>query len=142
MEEKRKLEKLMFADIDGTSAIYRSARRTEREKVERECVAKAHPDIHALYDLFKSAKKEEGRIERELAKVGYRVSCYRDEYTLEVAYGDPKPKPIRDHDAETARTEKALADLKRSYTLKLFAGGEEAKELFASLAHELASIIG
>ena len=28
-----------------------------------------------------------------------------------------------------------------SYALKLFAGGEEAKELFASLARELASIV-
>jgi hypothetical protein len=48
---------------------------------------------------------------------------------------------IRDFNAQTARTEKALAQLKRTYTLKLFAGGEGAKELFASLAKELVAII-
>jgi hypothetical protein len=37
--------------------------------------------------------------------------------------------------------EKSLADQKRTYTLKLFAGGEKAKELFASLAKELANIV-
>jgi adenylate cyclase len=45
------------------------------------------------------------------------------------------------YDAETARVEKSLAELKRIYTLKLFAGGEEAKELSASLAKELAVIV-
>jgi len=47
-------------------------------------------------------------------------------YDLEIDYST-KPQAIRDYDAETARVEKSLAELKRSYTLKLFAGGEELK---------------
>jgi hypothetical protein len=41
----------------------------------------------------------------------------------------------------TATAIALLSELKRSYTLKLFAGGAEAKELFAMLAKELAAIV-
>jgi hypothetical protein len=48
---------------------------------------------------------------------------------------------VSDYDAETERVEKSLAGVQRSYTLKLFAGDGEAKELFSSLAGEFAAII-
>jgi hypothetical protein len=68
-----------------------------------------------------------------LGKRGFLVgSCGAEINRLTVGYS-PRPKALTDFDAETARVEKALADIKRSYTLKLFARGEEAKELFASL---------
>ena len=57
-----------------------------------------------------------------------------------VSYGQ-KPKPVREYNEKRRRVQHSLADLKRSYTLKLFAGGEEAKELFASLSRELAAIV-
>jgi hypothetical protein len=50
-------------------------------------------------------------------------------------------KSLREFDAQSKEVRAGLADLKRNYTLKLFAGGEEAQELFASLARELANII-
>lgn len=51
------------------------------------------------------------------------------------------PKLIKDFDAETTKHEKQLTNLKRTYTVKLFAGGEEAKDLLAALARELALIV-
>ena len=44
-------------------------------------------------------------------------------------------------DTETAADETRLSDMKRSYALKLFAGGEEAQSLFASLTKELRALI-
>ena len=51
-----------------------------------------------------------------------------------------QPKPLQAFDDETDKTKGALTELSRTYTLKLLAGGEEAQELFASLA-KLASIV-
>jgi hypothetical protein len=44
-------------------------------------------------------------------------------------------------DIETVEQQRNLTEMKRTYTLKLFAGGAEAKELFAWLGRELAAIV-
>jgi hypothetical protein len=44
-------------------------------------------------------------------------------------------------DAFSVDGESRLSEMKRSFALKLSAGGEEAPELFASLARDLATII-
>lgn len=78
-----------------------------------------------------------------MQKLGFAIrNDWRNNYgyDLELSHST-NPKPLRDFDAETAKVEKSLADLKRTYTLKLFTGGEEAKELFAALAKELAAIV-
>jgi hypothetical protein len=54
---------------------------------------------------------------------------------------DILPKELLEFDDQTQERISALTRIKRTYTLKLFAGGEEAKELFASLAKELAAIV-
>jgi hypothetical protein len=59
---------------------------------------------------------------------------------LKVSY-NPTPRPLADFDAQTAKSEAALGELKRTYTFKLFAGGGEAKELFESLGQELNRIV-
>jgi hypothetical protein len=50
-------------------------------------------------------------------------------------------KAMKQFDAATAKVKSALAELKLTYTLKLFAGGEEAKELFALLAKGPAAVV-
>jgi hypothetical protein len=64
----------------------------------------------------------------------------RPEKTLCIAYGK-QPQEVLEFDAETLRRDKNMSDLKRDYTLRLFAGGEEARELFATLTSELAKIL-
>ena len=49
-------------------------------------------------------------------------------------------KPLQDFDDHTVKTRDALTRMKRTYTLKLFAGGAEAKELFTSLGKELSAL--
>ena len=74
-----------------------------------------------------------------MAAFGFRINEHGGKYELRLGYYS-NPKAAEDYDVETASVQKALADLKRSYTLKLFARGEEAQELFASLARELAAM--
>ena len=47
---------------------------------------------------------------------------------------------VREFDALTDKTKGALSDMKRTYSLKLFAGGEETQALFASLSAELKAL--
>jgi len=47
---------------------------------------------------------------------------------------------VRDFDAKITKIEQSLAGLKRSYTMKLFAGTEETTVLFDTLMTELEKI--
>jgi hypothetical protein len=66
-----------------------------------------------------------------------------DHYPTEhLSLREPSKVPaLEAHSEQTRKTRAALEDMKRGYTLKLFAGGEEAQELFASLSRELEAIV-
>ena len=138
MEEKRHLQKLIFSDIHAAGEKYRNARKGKREKLQDRLVAKAPSNVAALFVEYKSAANEVTRVEKELSKLGYSLSGY-PEKQLALAYSN-LPQELLEFDAETSRTDKSISDLKRDYMLRLFAGGEEAKQLFATLANELANI--
>jgi uncharacterized protein YaaQ len=111
-------------------ASYKSTRSTGRIKVQQMALTKASPEVKALFTFYANAVKESDRVERELQELGFRATkdYSTGGYSLALHYST-NPKPLSDYDAETERVEKSLAGLKRSYTLKLFAGDGEAKEL-------------
>jgi hypothetical protein len=139
MEEKRHLQKLIFHDIDAAAKSYRAARNEARQKLQQRLIEHAPPKVAALVAEFTRASDNIARIEKELSDLGSGLSGY-PERTLHIAYGKP-PQAILEFDAETRRRDKSMSDLKRDYTLRLFAGGEEAQELFATLARELTKIV-
>jgi|SRR5580700_3238803 hypothetical protein len=138
MEEKRHLQKLIFSDIHIAGEKYRNARREEREKLQERLVQKAPGNVVELFAEHQRAAAAVTRIEKELSNLGYSISSY-PETRLAIAY-KKLPEELVEFDAETSRTDKSISDLKRDFTLRLFAGGEEAKELFATLAKEIANL--
>ena len=99
--------------------------------------------MHALFTQWQSADETKSRVEKELDQAGYDIkhdySSGRDELTIN-SYGT-LPRDLVAFDEETARTEEKLAGLKREFTLRLFAGAEEARGLFSALSTELATIL-
>jgi hypothetical protein len=138
MEEKRHLQKLIFSDIHAAGEKYRNARREEREKLQERVVQKAPGNVIDLFAEYQLATTAITRVEKELSSLGYSIARY-PETQLAIAY-NKLPEELVEFDCETSRTDKCISDLKRDYTLRLFAGGEEAKQLFATLANELAKI--
>jgi hypothetical protein len=139
MEEKGHLQKLIFHDIDAAAESYRVARNEARQKLQQRLIEHAPPNVTALVAEFKRASDTIAKVEKELSDLGYGFSGY-SEKTLHIAYGKP-PQAVLEFDAETRRRDQSMSDLKRDYTLRLFAGGEEAKELFETLARELTKIV-
>lgn len=140
MEEKRKLEKLLLTDIDSALTIYTAQRKPMRDDVAEKALKNAPSSVVALLNLHRKSQQEVKRTEAELSKLGYSLRGYDLERTLAIGYSIV-PKPVQAFDDKTEKAKSALTTMKRTYTLKLFAGGEEAQELFASLAHELAAIV-
>jgi hypothetical protein len=143
MDEKRKFKKVLFADIETAIAKFGSDRTALREGRAETALAKAPAEAKKLLAAYFAALRNSERSKNALPELGYGVrSDWQNHYghDLEILHGQV-PRPLREFDAETARVNKAVADLKRTYKLKLFAGGEEAKEFFGSLAGELAAII-
>ena len=104
---------------------------------------------HALLAEYQEAKNTIERLDTEIKKYGlqFTTSGYNStKYKLQVGsfYGSDiqkyTPVELKTYDEKTQKVKDELAEMKRTYTLKLFASGEEATAVFAELAKELARI--
>jgi hypothetical protein len=138
MEEKKNLQRLLFSDITTASTKYKATRDKERAQLQNQLIEKAPAALRALLAQWKKARDTQSRMEKQLNGSGYAIETYPTP-ALKIYYGKP-PKPLLAFDEETRRTEKKILDLKRDFTLRLFAGGEEARGLFVSLSGELTKI--
>jgi hypothetical protein len=137
MEEKRKLEKLLLQDIETAESAYSKHRAEQRRNLEAEILRNPERVVQTALRNAKRAVELKRLAERQLVALGYDLD-YQNRLCIS---RQDRPKPLKDFDRDTAANQKRLADARRSYTMKLFAGGEEAQQLFASLARELANII-
>lgn len=128
---------MLFSDIDKAIAAYTSKRDTERRKKIDATIAA--PKVRNTFEAWKKAKAEMKLQTEKLEALGYGISsCPVDAVYV---HQSAKIEQLCKFDTETSKAKGALTEMKRTYTLKLFAGGEETQTLFASLADELASIV-
>jgi hypothetical protein len=139
MEEKRKLEKLLIADIDSAAARYDAITKEEREALIERLQRTPLAEAKALYDRRNLAVKQREELEQKLDALGYDVN-YRGELTLNTSGATVKPLAEFDDRADAMR--RSLATLKRSYVIKLFADHADTQSLFGSLAKDLEKLIG
>jgi hypothetical protein len=139
MEEKRKLEKLLLADIDSAAARYDAQTQTERtaliDKLERTPPAEAK----ALHARYKLAGKQREELEAKLNALGYDVDYHGE---LEVNTSGTMARQLAEFDDRADEMRRSLATLKRAYVIKLFADHADAQGLFGSLAKDLERLIG
>ena len=139
MEEKRKLEKLLIADIDSATARYDAVTKEEREalieRLERTPLAEAK----ALYERRNLAVKQREELEKKLNALGYDVNYHGD---LAVNRSGTTVKQLAEFDDRADEMRRSLATLKRSYVIKLFADHADTQSLFGSLAKDLERLIG
>jgi hypothetical protein len=139
MEEKRKLEKLLIADIDSATARYDAVTQTERraliEKLERTPPA----EVKALYERYKLAAKQQEELKKKLDVLGYDISYHGE---LEVNTSGTTATQLAEFDDGADEMRHSLATLKRSYVIKLFADHADTQCLFGSLAKDLERLVG
>ncbi len=138
MEEKRKLEKLLIADIDSATDRYEAIVQAERQALYERLVTTPITEVRTLYQRFQVAKKQGEDLKKKLRELGYDVS-YGE---LTVASYDLKPKQVTEFDAQADEKKRALATLKRSYVVRLFADHADTQSLFGALAKDLERLVG
>jgi len=144
MDEKRKLEKLLIDDIDRAISDFSAKRGNGRCTLTDKCLKTPPADVKTQFAKYLRAKQEKEDAESQIVALGFGIRCnYHKDNEPELRMGDSiLPKSVRDFDEETRKRTSALTEMKRTYTLKLFAGGEEAQGLFEALGKELKAIIG
>jgi hypothetical protein len=142
MEEKRKVEKILLADIDGAVASLASKSWAEHKRITEKLEANPPAAVRALFKLHEKARKEQKETNDKIEALGWDIRHpYNEEARVVVATSGTKPQELADHITDSEAKKDALVALKRTYTLKLFAGDGEASELIQALAKELAKII-
>lgn len=139
MEEKRKIEKLLLQDIDRAESNHDRKASDVRQELVTQLKAAPPADVRALLATYQKAMKTAKSAEENLGMLGWSLAGY-SEKTLDVKTYGTVCAPLSKFNEKTAKQKAALAALKRSYTLKLFAGDGEAAGLFEALANELTAI--
>jgi hypothetical protein len=139
MEEKRKLEKLLIADIDSATARYDAITNEERQALIERLERTPSAEAKVLYARRNLAVKQREEIEKKLNALGYKVDYSGD---LAVKTGGTTTKQLAEFDDRASEMRRSLATLKRSYVIKLFADHADTQSLFGSLAKDLERLIG
>ena len=139
MEEKRKLEKLLIADIDSAVSRYEVVTHAEREALVERVAHNPSGQAKTLYERYKLARKQQTEAEKKLDELGYDV-CY--DGTLSVNTRGTMVKQLVDFDDRADEMRRSLAALKRSYVIKLFADHADTQSLFGSLTKDLGRLVG
>lgn len=139
MEEKRKLEKMMFADIEEAERVLSAKRRQMREGLEASVVKNASATVKAAFRKWQVSKKAMSQASKQIEALGYRINSYGEDGGISVGYGK-HPEAIVKFDNETSGKQRQFTELKRSFAIQLFGGGVESQKLFANLAKEIARI--
>jgi hypothetical protein len=71
MEEKRKLEKLLLADIDSAVARYDAQAQDMRGNLIDKLTKTPPAEVKKLFDSYVLAKKQVGHLEAKLDALGY-----------------------------------------------------------------------
>ena len=138
MEEKRKLEKLLLADIDSAVARY-DARAGERRKELVERLTSNPPaEVKKLFERYALARKQQTETEAKLDKLGYDVN-YTGSLSVN-GHGTLAPA-LAAFDKLAKEGRQSLQDLKRGYVIKLFADHADTQSLFAGLSKDLESLL-
>ncbi len=139
MEEKRKLEKLLIADIDSATERYNAVTKEERQALIARLERTPAAEAKALYERYKLARKQQEELEKKLDALGYDISYHGE---LEVNSSGTLAKPLAEFDDRADEMRHSLATLKRSYVIKLFADHADTQSLFGSLAKDLEGLVG
>lgn len=134
MEEKKTFEKIIHADIARAVQVMKSKRAEELEKLEKEYANSTK--AQNLFTMYQHAEKALEIVKKEMreAFLDTHTAYSSKKVTLRVDTDWPKGDAFRDGIRDTANK---MEDMKRTYTLKLFAGGEEIERLFTELAKTL-----
>jgi hypothetical protein len=139
MEEKRKLEKLLIADIDSATTRYDKVTNEEREALVDTLRNTPSAEVRAVYGNYTLAVKQKEKVEAELRTLGYYTTYSGD---LAVVTSGTTTKKLAEFDDRAEEKRRSLATLKRAYVIKLFADHADTQSLFGSLSKDLERLTG
>ena len=134
MEEKRKLERLLIADIDAAASQQEVAIKGERDVLVEQLVRKLPAEVSKLFKRHQLAAKQQQEATQRLTELGYSLG-YNS--VLSVRSFTPLPKQVEEFDKQAAKRRQSFSDLRRSYIIRLFADHADTQSLFASLGKDL-----
>lgn len=138
MEEKRKLEKLLIADIESATAHYNAVTSEEREALIARLERMPSAEAKALYERYKLAGRQQQEAKERLGALGYHIDYHG---AFGVSTSGRLVKQLSEFDDRADEMRRSLATLKRSYVIKLFADHADTQSLFGSLAKDLERLV-
>lgn len=137
IEEKRKIEKIMFSDIENAISQLEANTSEEKETEKGRLLKNPPAQIKALAAEYKAVQKKEDDIKKAVATLGFDVD-YDGE--IKVSYSK-SPFSIKKIEDKSDARKSLLEALRRKTTLQLYGGGKITAKLFTDLTEEIKKIL-
>lgn len=156
LQEKRRIEDLIFSEFDAAEREYRDRRNGVYAKVkekllknppasvvrQREEILRDEKQIASTQVLLDELRKQRDGKVSSLEKIGYRLSDDERKLDVSSSYYSEKPQELQEFEAQTKAKIQEIERLKKRYVLTVYSDSEEVKGLFDKVSQELSKIVG
>lgn len=148
--EKSKIEKIINADVEEVIKNFTEQRKDAQSALVDKLEENPPASAVKLSKEIISARKISREAEKELSALGWRLTGYNDDklemqthWNCDTNSMTASCKEVMNFSKETDKKIQLLKSLARKYSLKLFAGGEnaEVEKLLASFNAEIAKLL-
>lgn len=148
--EKRKIDDVMVKQISKAVEDYRGDRKTQFANIVHKLEKNPPKAVITLEKEMLALRKRKDAIEEEMKGLGFKMGDYDDHAEIDITRSyryresDTKEyfaKELIEHNIETENKVKSLEALGQTYTLKIYASGEEVLNILTSFQEEIAKLL-
>jgi len=139
LQEKRRIENLVFGEIEESIRKFKNKRSNEYDELKESLIKNPPAPVKQLQEEIVKLENEIEAKKTELEKEGYKLG-YENALTIR-EYGDYVNKELVAFKEETDKRQKTLEDLRKEFVVKIYADSEEVKDIFAVVSERIHKVV-
>jgi hypothetical protein len=139
LQEKRRIEKLVFDEIDQAVRKLTSNRSDSEDELKERLKKNPPAAVKKLREEVISLEKQLEEKNTTLHKEGFELN-YENNLTIR-HYGEYVNKDILDFREESEKRRRALEDMRKEFIVKIYADSDEVKDIFGVVSERIQKVI-
>lgn len=135
LQEKRRIENLIFSEVDYAISTYDDRRKEEYTRLKEKLIE--NPP-----EMVLKAREAALKAEEEIDKAGYEIERYGDRSLDIRENGQYQHKDLVKFNDETDAKRRLLEQLKKKHIIMIYADDDEVKTLFDKVGEDIQKVLG
>jgi len=141
LQEKRRVEDLVFSEIDTAIREYSSSRHTEYDKLRSKILKNPPAEVKKLREDILKLESQVEQKEQELLKNGFELTRYGERDLTLREHGEYHNQALSAFNEKTDETKRKIEQLKKRCVVMVYADSDEVKGLFDKVSEEITKLV-